>query len=360
MNAEILKSLEITNAIISNKAFQRLAEKTQVVYPKNGRKETVQNRLTHSYQVANSAEIIKEAIKLPFVEIDYTFSLKNICLLHDIGHPPFGHEGAKFLNKFFKEQGLKEGFDDNNNNFVVIQKNQIPLNDYAFASLIKYPNKLYPTQRHLLKILDLAIKNDIIQFEKYVKIVETPKRTIACEIMDEADTNTYVCFDLADCYSLGLADEEPFVKILEEDKYLSHEIKEFLFNIIQAVKAKDKSLIKRAFGKLNVILNLNYEIGENLSLKPRNEELIKFRNELYGVENNIFINSEFVQKQKERHIQMFRKYVEWVMEGNYPSKTYKKLIEQTNDNTNRLRLIRDMVAETTDWYVFNKINELSS
>jgi len=358
MNISKIKSLEITNAIISNKAFQRLAEKTQVVYPKNGRKETVQNRLTHSYQVANSAEIIKEAIKLPFIEIDYTHSLKNVCLLHDIGHPPFGHEGAKFLNRFFKKKGLKEGFDDNNNNFVVIKKNQIPLNDYGLASLIKYPKKLYPYQRNLIRLLDLAIKNDIIYFEKYVKIYDIPKRTIICEIMDEADTNTYVCFDLADCYSLGLADESPFVEILEKDKYFSYEIKDFLFNVIQAIKAKDKSLIKRAFAKLNIILNSNYKIGDNLRLLPKNKELILFRNELYQVENDIFIHSDFVQNQKNKHIKMLETYTNWVMQGNYPSKTYKKLLNKITNKVEQLRIIRDMIAETTDWYVFNKIKEL--
>ena len=116
------ESLINTSNIISNKAFQRLAEKTQVVFPKNGRKETVQNRLTHSYQVTNSAKIIENNITIPGKDIDYQHSLFNTCLLHDIGHPPFGHEGASYLDKKFKKLGLEEGFSDNNNNFVNIEK----------------------------------------------------------------------------------------------------------------------------------------------------------------------------------------------------------------------------------------------
>jgi len=170
-----IQSLEITTSIITNKAFQRLAEKTQVIIPKNGREETVQNRLTHSYQVANSAKIISETINLPTLNIDYQNSLFNTCLLHDIGHPPFGHEGAKILNETFSKLGIKEGFSDNNNNFKVINKNQIKVNDYTLASLIKYPNKLYESDKEfLLYILEKSINEDIEYFSKYFNINEKP------------------------------------------------------------------------------------------------------------------------------------------------------------------------------------------
>ena len=350
---EKMLSLENTASIISNKAFQRLAEKTQVVFPKNGREETVQNRLTHSYQVANSAKITEEALKIPGVDIDYKHALFNTCLLHDIGHPPFGHEGATLLDQRIKELGLKEGFSDNNNNFVVIQKNQIPICDYTVASLIKYPEKLYPSQEEeLSRKLELAIRSDIMHFEKHVKIYEQPVRTLTCEIMDEADRNTYVCSDLADCFSLGLEDYSSLEELLEADMFFSQDIKSFLVLAITAVKTRSKSMIKKAFNELNILLNKNYFLGDNLYLQPINQELILLREELFKIEKAIFIESEEVISQREEHIGYLNEYIDWIIEGNYPSKTYRKIIERTK-GADQLRAIRDMIGETTDWYVIN-------
>ncbi len=350
---EKLISLENTASIISNKAFQRLAEKTQVVFPKNGREETVQNRLTHSYQVASAAAITKEALKIPGVNIDYKYSLFNTCLLHDIGHPPFGHAGATLLDQRFKDLGLKEGFSDNNNNFVVIQKNQIKICDYTVASLIKYPEKLYPSQQEeLSRKLECAIRSDIIHFEKHVKIYEQPVRTLTCEIMDEADRNTYVCSDLADCFSLGLEDCSSLEKLLETDMFFSQDIKSFLILAITAVKTHSKSMIKKAFNELSILLNKNYFLGNNLSLESINPELILLREELFEIEKAIFIESEEVIYQRDKHNGFFNEYIDWVLQGNYPSKTYLKIIEKTK-GTYQLRALRDMIGETTDWYVIN-------
>ncbi len=44
--------------IEASKKFLRLGETTQVVFPKNGRAETVKTRFSHSYEVMNSASII--------------------------------------------------------------------------------------------------------------------------------------------------------------------------------------------------------------------------------------------------------------------------------------------------------------
>ena len=141
--------LERTN-IESNKQFQRLSEKTQVLVPQNGLKECIKNRLTHSYEVATSsllmASDIAEKLNTSVSEIDYQFSLYNVSLLHDIGQCPFGHDGQRVISDIFVELGLKEGFDDNNNNLNVIEKNHLLVSDYTTASLIKYPNKLYKVQ----------------------------------------------------------------------------------------------------------------------------------------------------------------------------------------------------------------------
>jgi predicted deoxyguanosinetriphosphate triphosphohydrolase len=356
-----IEALIETSEIITNKAFQRLAEKTQVLHPENGREETVQNRLTHSYEVANTALLTAKTMDLANLKADYQYALHNVCLLHDIGHPPFGHLGSRFLNKKFKSLGLEEGFSDNNNNFIVIEKNQFKLSDYTLASIIKYPDELYDYQKEkLLKILDNAIELDIKYFEKKIKIYEKPKRTIACEIMDEADRNSYVCSDLADCFSLGIGNSEPIKKIYEENIWFTNDIKLNLISIISAIDLKDKSLIKKAFKDLRILLSTNYYIGDNLQLKVKNPELIKVRELLYEVEKDLFWNHEKLVKQNNRNIKALEKYTEMVLNGFWPSKTYRYKLERTSDEKERLRLLRDMIAETTDWYVFKKTKQFKN
>ena len=106
-----------------------MSEKTQVLVPQNGLTECTKNRLTHSYEVATSSLLIAtdiaERLGVSVSEIDYKFSLYNVSLLHDIGQGAFGHDGQSVLNDFFIELGVEEGFDDNNNNLIVIEKNNI-------------------------------------------------------------------------------------------------------------------------------------------------------------------------------------------------------------------------------------------
>lgn len=349
-----LESMLAIADVQKNKAFMRLQEKTQVVEPKNGRIETVMNRFSHSYEVANSSCIMSKSMKIPGLNIDYQNSLFIVSLLHDIGHPPFGHSGADLLDEFVKSEGVSEGFSDNSNNFVVIKKNQIKLDDYSLSSLIKYPSKLYPNHKEeLCRILEYSIDQDVRYFGKKIKIDSRPKRTIACEIMDEADRNSYVASDLTDFYSLKLGNHDELQKLMDENSFSDHDINAFLVLAIKAVKEHDKSLIKKAFSNLKNMFNLNYYIGNNLILQPKNEELIELREKLFKIEKKFFINSEEVLSQRDLHMEYLKSYINWVKEGNYPSKTYRRLIENASSHEEKVILMRDMIAETTDWYIFN-------
>jgi dGTP triphosphohydrolase len=340
--------------ILSNKVFLRLTEKTQVLLPKHGRSETVMNRFSHTLDVENSAKIIANSIQR--VNVDYQNSISIASLLHDIGHPANGHEGATLLNKTFKDLGLKEGFDDNNNNFIVIEKNQIQVEDYDLASILKYPSKLYQSQTPKYEnILRNSIDQDIIYFESNgIKINKRPERTIACEIMDEADRNSYICSDLADCYSLGFGDTTEIVKLREENNFYSNEIQDFLVLLINAIKTKNKSSIKREFNKLKNLFNLNYALGDNIELLVKNEELLSLREKLFAIESRIFIHNDKMKASRKVSQKQFKFYIDYVLKNRYyPSKTYKSLIENSNSKEEELRYTRDMLAETTDWFIIN-------
>lgn len=359
-----MQHLIIRSGIESNKAFQRLMDKTQVFAQNLGRQEVIKNRLTHSYEVATSSEMIASTISSIAFNADYKTSVYNVSLLHDIGHPPFGHEGAKILNKRFSDLGVNEGFSDNNNNFVIIKKNQIKVNDYELASLIKYPEKLYESQEILKDCLRKAIDEDIAYFKPFVDIEERPSRTLSCEIMDEADRNTYTCADLTDCYSIGISDGSELKEILDSNKFLNTDIIEFLTAAIKAIEDKNITLIKNIFSDLKIKFNQNYYLGKNLTLCPKDKELYDFREVLFDIDVKKYILSTMVKTHRKFEMEMLTFYIDYILENDfYPSKYYKTKIKQALTNLEKYTLIRDMIADTTDAYVkriYEDYNETSN
>jgi len=351
-------------AIQGNKIFKRLEMATQVLLPKFGGEiglvgeDVSKNRLTHSFEVATVSEIVAANLQFP-EEANHARRLRPISLLHDIGHAPFGHEGGEFLDRKMKELGLEEGFSDNNNNFVVIRKNGIEVSPYTLASLVKYPERLYEGQKPLLlPILERAIDEDIRVFEGKIQLSARPKRTIGCAIMDEADRIAYTCSDLADGISLGIIPHDPLQRLLDENRFVSGKIRELLVTLAYGTEKGDKNLINSALVEARLLFAQNHFIKNDLSLGVIDEELLEFREALSNITFSSYIRTEQVTRERDVVLDMLRRYVEWVLEGNYPSRTYASLIKRSRGK-NRLRHIRDMIAETTDWYVINTVKRLN-
>jgi dGTPase len=89
--------------VIHARAFRRLEAKTQVFTRRYS--DHFRNRLTHTLEVSQISRTIAGALGL---NVDLAEAL---ALVHDIGHPPFGHAGEKALDAAMREQGLS--FDHN-------------------------------------------------------------------------------------------------------------------------------------------------------------------------------------------------------------------------------------------------------
>src|SRR5580692_177240 len=75
--------------VIHSRAFRRLEAKTQVFTTRYS--DHFRNRLTHTIEVAQIARTAAGALELN------TELAEALALVHDIGHPPFGHAGERKL-----------------------------------------------------------------------------------------------------------------------------------------------------------------------------------------------------------------------------------------------------------------------
>ena len=102
--------------ILFSSPFRRMGDKTQV-FPLESI-ESIRSRLTHSYEVANLARSIGLEIATKYIKKDIpSDAIRNIPaalaasgLAHDIGNPPFGHEGEQAIRSWFKRNS-KQLFD---------------------------------------------------------------------------------------------------------------------------------------------------------------------------------------------------------------------------------------------------------
>lgn len=160
--------------IIHCSAFRRLEGKAQVFTP--GLDDYYRTRLTHSIEVAQIGRTIAK-------ELGLNESLTEaICLAHDLGHSPFGHNGERVLNDLLAEFG---GFEHNRQTLRIVDLLEHPYP--AFMGL----NLMYETRLGLAKHRSTY---DNPQGQAFSE----KNCSLEGQIADLADRIAYNCHDLED------------------------------------------------------------------------------------------------------------------------------------------------------------------
>ena len=110
--------------IVHSTAFRRLMYKTQVLVNQTG--DHHRTRLTHTLEVAQISRTIARQLGL---NEDLT---EAIALLHDLGHPPFGHAGEEALNHCMADHG---GFEHNRHGLRIVEELEYRYADFPGLNL---------------------------------------------------------------------------------------------------------------------------------------------------------------------------------------------------------------------------------
>jgi dGTPase len=231
-------------------AFARLAEVTQVVTAA-ATGGVVHNRLTHSIKVTAVARAI--AVRLlrttDPVLVETLGGLDHVVVqaaasAHDLGHPPFGHNGEQVLDRLARDRfGLADGFEGNAQTFRILTElavhgpgdEGLNLTAAVRAAVLKYPwGRFAPSApaaegRHpsgwdvpprgaglgsagpgaakfSAYVIDLG---ELTESRLAFPAAPAGRQTLECAVMDLADDIAYSLHDVEDFHRAGVLQYSP-------------------------------------------------------------------------------------------------------------------------------------------------------
>ena len=171
--------------VIHARAFRRLEAKTQVFTRRYS--DHFRNRLTHTLEVTQISRTIAGALHL---NVDLAEAL---ALVHDIGHPPFGHAGEKALDAAMRRHGLF--FDHNLHALRIVE--DFEQRYAAFRGL----NLTFEVREGIIKHSHDYAETDHPELAEYLLNQRPP---IEAQLIDLTDEIAYNTADLDDGYEAHL------------------------------------------------------------------------------------------------------------------------------------------------------------
>ena len=206
--------------LLHSSALRRLAAKTQVLSPTQGL-DFARNRLTHSLEVAQVGRELATSLGLDPDVVD------TACLAHDLGHPPFGHNGERALNAWASDIG---GFEGNAQTLRVLTRIEpkvfgddgtpfgLNLTRASLDASCKYP---WPDTRSVADPSGRAkfgfYSDDIAAFEWLRQGAPEGRLCVEAQVMDLSDDIAYSVHDFEDAIVGGYVDVAALSARVEHD-----------------------------------------------------------------------------------------------------------------------------------------------
>jgi dGTPase len=382
--------------IVHSAAFRRMQSKTQVIG--TGVSDFPRTRLTHSMEVAQIARGIAIALNQhsPLLQPDRkidTSLIEAAALAHDLGHPPFGHQGERALDACMREHG---GFESNAHTFrlltrlegkppeglnvtrallLSILKYPIVYDDACNPQATSYPPKagLFAEDREAFEWVLRPFNDDdlayFLQTERSDKDrhVRTVNRTLECSIIEIADDIAYATHDLEDALNLRMVDVEPIHQLIERDQL--HEVYPGLkkaVDVLRDLRPRDddfKSKLKHMFAYLIDAFVRNVQLRQVQDVTSDRlrwtadlpDELRRLCADLKTLVKEEVIESDTVQTVEWKGQYIVRKLFEAFLQE---PKLLPKKDRQLAEEGNKERVVCDHIAGMTDSYAWKTYAKL--
>jgi len=168
--------------IVHSRAFRRLQYKTQVFTNEEG--DHFRTRLTHTIEVSQLAR--SAALRLGLNED----LVEAISLVHDVGHPPFGHRGEDLLKELMVDHG---GYEHNRQGLRIVEDLET-----------RYPE--FPGLNLTYEVRESIIKHSAHYDRSLVPVRFHPEESplLEAQLVDEIDSIVYDCHDIDDGLRSGI------------------------------------------------------------------------------------------------------------------------------------------------------------
>src|SRR6266851_4368594 len=173
--------------VIHSRAFRRLEAKTQVFTTRYS--DHFRNRLTHTIEVAQIARTVAGALGLN------TDLAEALALVHDIGHPPFGHAGERCLDELLRPHG--DRFDHNLHALRIVEQFEQRYLDFPGLNLT------FEVREGIIKHSRDYDPAEFPELSEY-RLDERPP--LEAQLIDFVDEIAYNTADLDDGYEAKLLD----------------------------------------------------------------------------------------------------------------------------------------------------------
>ncbi|HKW33240.1 MAG TPA: deoxyguanosinetriphosphate triphosphohydrolase [Candidatus Acidoferrum sp.] len=173
--------------IIHSRAFRRLEAKTQVFTTRYS--DHFRNRLTHTLEVAQIARTVAAALGLN------TELAEALALVHDIGHPPFGHAGERKLDELMRTHGGH--FNHNLHALRIVEHFEQRYLDFPGLNLT------FEVREGIIKHSRDYAEAEFPQLREYLLDLRPP---LEAQLIDWVDEIAYNTADIDDALEAGLLD----------------------------------------------------------------------------------------------------------------------------------------------------------